>query len=462
MIKGNKVWQKLYFSSPQFLKNIFSSIYSYVVSRKKHGANFNKWIAFLKESNYWDKEVVKTYQENKFKDYLIEVNKSSPFYRNIIKKNAIDLNIFKLEDLSKFPIIDKEVVKANYEDILNPKLKNEMYKFSSSGTTGTLLFIYLTQEAYQMEYAFRWNFYSDFNVQRKDSIAYFIGSTIKKSNDNNPPFHIRDLSENGYYFSIFHLSEKNTPDYVLNLNKYKPKFIKGYPSAIYSLALHIKELEMKVYSPKAIFTASEVLHDYQKRLIEDTFKCNIYQWYGQVEGTLNIQECKYQKLHVMEEYGFLEVLDDDGNPVELGESGNAIASSYGNLAFPLIRYDTGDNVTLDIDQNCKCGRTGRIIKYIDGRDEDIITTPDGKKIGRLTFIFMAYDNVKESQIIQNSIDEIIIKVIPKDIYTDEDKRLIIARMKEYVGENMIVKLEIVDSIERTKAGKFKHVISNIK
>ena len=346
--------------------------------------------------------------------------------------------------------------------IVNPKYRNNAYRFSSSGTTGTLLYIFQSPEAYQMEYAFRWNFYSEFNVKRKDSFAYFIGSKIKNIDETNPPFHIRDSSENGLYFSIFHMNDKNLPVYVNKLNEYTPKYIKGYPSAIYTLATFIKKTKSKIYSPEAIFTASEVLHDYQKKIIEDVFNCNIYQWYGQVETTLNIQECCFRKLHVMEEYGYLEVLRDDFSPAEPGESGNAIATSYGNIAFPLIRYDTGDNVTLSKDQSCSCGRTGRIIEHIDGRDEDVITTPDGRKIGRLTFIFMQIGDVIESQIIQNSKNEIVIKVVPINDYSEQDKNDLIDKMQEYVGKSMEVKVEVVDSIERTAGGKLKHVICNIK
>ncbi|MCD4747641.1 MAG: hypothetical protein K8R58_15200 [Bacteroidales bacterium] len=462
MIKSNKLWQKLYFSSPFFLKNIYSTIYSHIVAQKKFGTHFKKWSDLLKESNYWDRQKITEFQETLFKNYVSEVVSFSEFYRNIIKKNHIDINNITLEDIRKFPVINKSIVKQNYEDIVNPKYRNNSYKFSTSGTTGTLLYIYLSPEAYQMEYAFRWNFYSDFHVKRKDSFAYFIGSKIKNSDDNLHPFHIKDFSENGLYFSIFHLSDKNLPNYVNTLNKFHPKFIKGYPSAIYTLASYIRKSNMYIYSPEAIFTSSEVLHDYQKKVIEEVFSCKIYQYYGQVEITSNIQECRFGKFHVMEEYGYLEVLRDDGTPVELGESGNAIATSYGNIAFPLIRYNTGDNVTLAKEQKCSCGRTGRIIESIDGRDEDVIITPDGKQIGRLTFIFMAFDNVKESQIIQNSIREIVIKVVPENNYTGHDKSLLIKKMQEYVGKSMDVKIEVVDSIERTSGGKLKHVICNIK
>lgn len=461
MIKGNKNWQRLYYSSPVFLRNIFSSVYSAFVSDKKYGKEFKKWANFLKESNFWQISKLHDYQLEQLRVYIAEVAKFSKFYQKEIEERGINIAELDLKELKKFPVINKSLVKLNYDLIINNKYKNNRYKFSSSGTTGTLLYIYQTPEAYQREYAFRWNFYNEFGVKRKDKFAYFIGSKVKEIENTQPPFHIKDTVENGRYFSIFHLSEQNISHYIDELNDFAPRFIKGYPSAIYTLASHIKNRKAKIHSPSCIFTASEVLHNYQKIIIEEIFNCPVYQWYGQVETTLNIQECKYHKLHVMEEYGFLEVLKDDGTECQPGELGNAIATSYGNIAFPLIRYDTGDNVILARDQKCSCGRTGRIIESIDGRDEDILITPDGRKIGRLTFIFMAFNNVKESQIIQNSITDITIKVVPEINFQDQDKEMLIKKMQEYVGIEMNIEIVFVDSIPRTAGGKLKHVVNNM-
>ena len=115
MIKGNKLWQKLYFSSPPFLRNIFSSIYSHVVSRRKFGSYFKKWSNLLIVSNYWDKQKIKSFQETSFKNFIAEVNTFSEFYKDIITKNNIDVNNISLDDIKKFPVINKSDVKQNYE-----------------------------------------------------------------------------------------------------------------------------------------------------------------------------------------------------------------------------------------------------------------------------------------------------------------------------------------------------------
>jgi phenylacetate-CoA ligase len=257
------------------------------------------------------------------------------------------------------------------------------------------------------------------------------------------------------------MSDANLGHYVKAFNEFKPKFLKGYPSGLFVFADYIKRKGVFIHRLDAIFSASETIHDEQKRLLEEVFQCKVFQWYGQVETTVNIQECEYHKLHIKEEYGYLELLNDKGEDAKPGEIANVIGTGWGNAAFPLIRYDTGDNMILAENQHCQCGRNGRIIDRIVGRDEDIIVTPDGKKIGRLDFVFKPIDTVIESQIIQETINKVIVKVVPSSEYSKEDSLKIIRKLKDYSGTDINIVIEKVDKIERNPNGKIRYVISKV-
>jgi phenylacetate-CoA ligase len=103
-----------------------------------------------------------------------------------------------------------------------------------------------------------------------------------------------------------------------------------------------------------------------------------------------------------------------------------------------------------------------ILTQIEGRTDDMVITPDGKRIGRMDPIFKADINIKESQIIQEALDFIRVKVVPTDSFNNEDVQVIIQRVHHRLGESIRVVVELVDEIPRTKAGKFKAVISNLK
>jgi phenylacetate-CoA ligase len=431
------------------------------VAKKKYGPAFIHWSTLLKESQYYNSVELEALQVRLLNDFIKSAVNNSKYYRNIAVKNGLDMDkLLDLKSVKKFPVINKALVKENYDDILN-KLSAK-YKFSSSGTTGTSLHVYLDEGAYQREYAFRWHFFSVAGASRKDKFAYFLGNSLFPLTHTKPPFHIIDPYENSIYFSIFHMSDNTLIHYTDAFNKFKAKYLKGYPSGLCVFADFIKRKKIQIHKIEAIFSASETLHEEQNNLLEEVFQCNVYQWYGQVETTVNIHECEYHNLHVKEEYGYLELLNDKGEDAKPGEIANAVGTGWGNTALPLIRYDTGDNMILAENQHCRCGRTGRIIEKIVGRDEDTIITPDGKKIGRLDFVFKPIETVIESQIIQETFKKIIVKVVPSHNFSQEDSLKIIKILKDYIGSDMSIKIEKVDRIERNPNGKIRYVISKVR
>ena len=462
MLKSIPILQKIFLSSPGVTKDIQATIYSFIVSKLKYGATYRYWREILQDSQWWDDKTFKDFQLKLINSFLIHVKAYSPFYSTLASLHLNDYGFNDINELIKyFPIINKSCVRNNRDEIIGKNIERKLYKFSSSGTTGTALHVFVDREAYEREYAFRWHYLSVGGASRKSRFAYFLGNKLFPIKKTSPPFHITDYYEKGIFFSIFHMSNETLLNYVKAINAYKPEFIKGYPSGLYTFASYIKQTGKNVPKIKALYAASEVLRDYQKELIEEVFQAPIYQWYGQVETTVNIHECEKRRLHIKEEYGFLELINEKGEDAKPNEIASVIGTGWGNKAFPLIRYDTGDNMILSEEQNCPCGRNGRIIKKIIGRDEDVIITPENRIVGRLDFVFKPIETVKESQIIQEDLSHLTIKVVPLPSFTKNDKKVILNIIQEYLGGSFIINIEEVEHLERTKTGKIKYVISKL-
>jgi phenylacetate-CoA ligase len=262
-------------------------------------------------------------------------------------------------------------------------------------------------------------------------------------------------------FSLYHMADDTLARYVEAFNKFTPAFVSGYPSALYTLASFALDHGLTLAPPRAVFTASEMLHDYQRATIERAFGAPVFQWFGQVETTVNLHECDQHRLHIKEEYGLLELLREDGSAARPGEVGKVVGTGWGNLAFPLIRYDTGDNMTLAAEQTCPCGRGGRIIEKVWGRDEDFVVTPEGRYVGRLDFVFKPVDTVKESQIVQEDLHNIRVRVVPLPGYSARDEQLIASMLRGRVGDSMTIRFEMLDAIPRQANGKIRYVVSHV-
>lgn len=459
--KSNSKLNMLYSRMPHSARSIAASVYSYKTSREKYGKYYIEWRKFLDESALWSAEQMRDWQNRALVGYLKRITEGSSYY------NSFAHEIYKIADLTDplsgivlLPLMNKLIVKERYGEI--PIFDgSRRYRFSSSGTTGVSLHVFLTQYAYQREYAFRWKYLSVGGASRGDRFVYFLGNEIMPQASMKGPYYIYDYTQSCAYFSIFHLSLDSIRSYVEEFNRIAPKYIKGYPSAIYSYVRLAKSRGLISRPVTAIYTASEVLHDSHRLEIEEYFSAPIYQWYGQVETTVNIHECTQRRLHVKEEYGYLEILDDAGFPATPGVAGKAYGTGWGNTAFPLVRYDTGDMMVWDKNQSCICGMSGRIIERIIGRDEDVIVTPDGRHFTRLDFIFKPIEGVLESQIAQVETDALEIRVVPTKGFGPEQRSMIEKMIKRYLGNDMRIYIMEVESVPRAKSGKVRYVISEL-
>ncbi|GAG45013.1 unnamed protein product, partial [marine sediment metagenome] len=134
-----------------------------------------------------------------------------------------------------------------------------------------------------------------------------------------------------------------------------------------------------------------------------------------------------------------------------------------NYAMSLLRYRTGDIVTLTNETKCLCGRNFPLIKSIEGRTDDMLMTSKGDYIGSasMSVVFELVNNIQEVQIIQNKMDEFIVKVVKLENFNKYDLNLLIDRLKERLGNKVSIKVVFVNQIKRTRAGKFRFIISNI-
>jgi phenylacetate-CoA ligase len=77
-------------------------------------------------------------------------------------------------------------------------------------------------------------------------------------------------------------------------------------------------------------------------------------------------------LHVQEDHFLVEMIDpDSGEPVSAGGEGELVLTTLTKEALPLIRYRTGDLVSITLDP-CKCGRSTIRLTALRGRRDDML------------------------------------------------------------------------------------------
>ena len=184
--------------------------------------------------------------------------------------------------------------------------------------------------------------------------------------------------------------------------------------------------------------------------IQNTLQCPVANEYGSVEAGLFAYECPSGSMHTFEESNYLYT----------NENNELISTELHNWCTPLINYNTGDKITFSKSQ-CKCGRTLKIIKNIEGRTGDTILKSNGEELSQYFFYYFfkyLHDEFQHSimqyKIIQNN--------MTFDIYYvsgNNKSEIVLHRLKEKmyneIGKEILINFIKVNSIPKEKSGKIR-------
>ena len=453
--------ERIYLQSPLWAQQLAVAGYGWWWHKRRFNSHFHRLVAEFKARDRWTAECFRIYQENQLKK-LLSAAWHSPYYREVFTQAGLTCELEPFDALFRIPFLSKETLRSKAKDLLtqNPPPKGTII-FKSSGTTGTPTEIYYTRQFHSLELAvpearnLLWA-----GVDYRDRRVMFGVRKVCDFGQAKPPFWRFSPSENMAYASIYHLSPRFLPYYLEFFRSYSPAIIMGYPSALSTIASYVLESNDLSPSVKAVFTTSETVTADARERIEKAFQSRVRDRYCAVEMCLFASQCEYDRYHVSPEVGIIEIVDSQGKKVSPGEMGHVICTGLENTLQPLIRYQIGDVARWAVDQNCNCGRSMPIIESIDGRVEDICLTPDGREVLRFDTVFKGVKNIREAQVVQESLDLFTVYVVPTGDFGGRDIEMIQSNMQLHVG-TVRTDVKSVAAIPRTASGKFKAVVSRL-
>jgi phenylacetate-CoA ligase len=364
--------------------------------------------------------------------------------------------------LAEIPPLEKSVYRARPRDFRAGDIAAvRLTEFSTSGTTGTPLPVWLTSERMAEYAACVWRMYRSVGVKLDDPWIQFPGRPIVPYRQKHPPFYRVDGHEKRTLFSIFHMSAANLPAYVDAIHEIPATYVQGYPSALHlvSRAMLDAERPLEPGRLRAVFTSSESLLSYQRETIERAFGARVRDHYAATEKVVSMTSCELDRLHVDMEFGIVEV--EPAEETDAYVRGPLVVTGLGHPATPFIRYRIGDVGALS-KQPCPCGRPGDVFLEIDGRIEDYVMTRDGRLVGRLDHVFKQVYEIEEAQIVQQEDGSLEIAVVPTPEFAEASRRKLLRAVHDRLGDDIDVEIRLVSSIAREPNGKFRAVISKIK
>ena len=355
----------------------------------------------------------------------------------------------------------KDQVRERPEDfVADTYPPGELIPWHTSGTTGKPLTVYYSRQAMQKMWAFVELYRNAAGVTRNDRRGQFTGKMIVPPAGRPKIFWRRDLANHTLLLSTVHLLPDNLPLYTAALERFRPAYLCGYPSAMYVLAQYYLQSGRPAPRLKAALTSAETLLDHQRRAIQETFGTRVFDQYGQAEMQSFWYECEAGRMHAHPLAGLTEILRPDGTPASPGETGEVVLTGLVNDAMPLVRYHVGDTARFAA-ESCPCGRGMPVIEEIGGRLDDVVYTRDRGFLGRLDPVLKGVRNVVESQLEQESLDLLRVRIVPAAGFAAGDLHVLESNLRARVGRNIHLEFECTDRIPRSAAGKFRFVISRL-
>lgn len=456
-------WLKTYNILPYSLRVVAASLHGFRLQTLRYSIGTDRVVAEALARESWTSDQWNFWQQESLAKMLWHASRNVPYYRQQWETRRRNGDQASVESLANWPVLSKDILRDHPKALVADGVKPRSQIIEhTSGTTGKPLTLWMSRDAVRQWYALfeaRWRGW--YGLSRHDRWGILGGQMVTPFTQNKPPFWVWNAGLNQLYLSSYHLASRNVAAYMEAIQRHKLVYLLGYASSLHSLAQLALEQDLKIPALKAVISNAEPLYAHQREMISKAFHCPVYDTYGLSENVCAASECSDGNLHLWPEVGVTEILDDDSDvSLPVGKTGRLVCTGLLNMTMPLIRYDVGDRGHLSTESNCACGRSLPILGGIEGRNDDVLLTRDGRRIGRLDPVFKADLSIREAQIIQESLNEVHIKVVPTTGFTSQDETTLIERLQEYIGQ-VRVTLEKVESIPRTANGKFRAVISKL-
>lgn len=360
--------------------------------------------------------------------------------------------------LQNFPIINKSIIRENYEAIQSDAFRNKCnFKMATSGSSGTPFTtlqnmdkkrrntadaIYFKQQAgfeigYRLYYVRKW-----FKMHRRSWLTT----------------QMRNIG----MVNVTEFTDAYLSDFIATLKRDRStKVILSYSSALRDICKYLDKIGSGPLTTdiSCIIAMAEGLSDQTREALKKYFNAPVLLRYSNMEnGILSLQLSEVNNhLQINWASYFIEILHTDKDvPVKYGELGRVVVTDLFNYCMPFIRYDTGDLARMVNDTVLNCAPA---FSKVEGRKMDTLYDTKGNiQSSFIIFHLESYPEIKQFQFIQEGEKHYALKLNLEDIFQHEKE--ILELFKGYLGDDAEIGITYENEIPQLASGKRRLIINN--
>ena len=421
----------------------------------------------LMESQYFCEEKVREVQWQKLREIVSHAYENCKFYRTKFDKEGVSpAEIRSLEDLSKIPLLTKDEVRSFHDDLFAPT-SDRYIRFLTSGSTGKPLSGYWNKDCSDLKRAIgiRSNLWAGYELGEPMYCLYGNPEKELRGLRKLRSKLRRKLLQRTEILDLLQLSEDSMLKFADLMRRKPPSILWGHAHGLFLLSRFLEKKGIRDIRPKGMYSAGMVLHDFQRKKVEEIFNCKLQDRYGCEELGLIAAECKEQEgLHINTDALYVEFLDKDGKHVAAGERGHIVITDLTNKVMPFIRYKLED-ICVPSGKSCSCGRTQPMIERIEGRTADFLIKPTGELVSgiSLTDHFAGHiPGVVQIQLIQEQINLLRLNIVKETSFDQGSVDKITMLVRDFFGEGMRFEIEFMEDIPQESSGKYRFTICKVE
>ena len=321
-------------------------------------------------------EEIKRVQWLQLEKQLLYLQKNSGFYSKMFKNNGIDPGeINSYIEFQKIPITTKEDVQEFNEDFICVPEREIIDFVTTSGTLGKPVSFGLNEADLQRLATNEMESFKMVGIKQEDVVQ--ITTTLDR----------RFMAGMAYFFGLRKLGAgivrtgSGLPQLQWDsIARFKPKYLVAVPSFLLKMIEYaeLNHIDCNNSSVKAVICIGEPIRDLEFKLnslgskISKLWNIELFSTYASTEMATAFTECEaHLGNHAQPELIFSEILDEAGNPVKPGETGELVVTTLQVETMPLLRFATGDMVSYT-DEPCSCGRNTLRLSPVLGRKKQMI------------------------------------------------------------------------------------------
>jgi phenylacetate-coenzyme A ligase PaaK-like adenylate-forming protein len=419
----------------------------------------------LVRTQYDALEVIRDRQWAAVQAMLRHAYDTVPFYRRRFDEAGLHPDqVRHFDDYQRIPILTKADIRAHKDALLSDRFAPQtVHTKRTSGSTGVALEVRVDEPAMQFKRAC--------TLRSDEWSGWRFGEPIALIWGDPEPYKNRwrgrlrnALLERTRGLDTLKMDQDALERFVADLRRKRPSLIMGHAHSVYLFAEYARSAGIHDIRPKGVLTTAMVLHDWQRRAIEEVFACRVTNRYGCEEVSLIACECeRHEGLHVNADGVYVEYLRER-RPVEPGEPGSLIITDLANRAMPILRYQIGD-VAVAADRRCPCGRGLPLLDRLEGREADYVVTPAGKLISGISLtdhLGTQIPGVAQLQIIQETVDRFRFRIVRGPDFGPASLERLRAVVDERFGAGVTFECEYIERIPQEPSGKYRFCISKVE